>query len=160
MLTCMAELSISVTRHVNAPADTVWQVLTDLDNAADTLSGVIRIERLAGEGYAVGTKWRETRKMMGKEATEDMWVTEVEAPTRTVVKANSHGMNYTSGFTLKPDATGTILEMYFSGESESTSRISKIFTAVFGRLGARVTRKFMAKDLEDIAAKAEHLSGE
>ncbi len=73
MLTCMAELSISVTRHVNAPADTVWQVLTDLDNAADTLSGVIRIERLAGEGYAVGTKWRETRKMMGKEATEDMW---------------------------------------------------------------------------------------
>ncbi|MDV8008132.1 hypothetical protein [Rhodococcus sp. IEGM 1318] len=64
---------------------------------------MIRIERLAGEGYAVGTKWRETRKMMGKEATEDMWVTEVEAPSRTVVKANSHGMNYTSGFTLKPD---------------------------------------------------------
>ncbi|WP_175413865.1 hypothetical protein [Rhodococcus erythropolis] len=68
-------------------------------------------------------------------------------------------MNYTSGFTLKPDATGTILEMYFSGESESTSRISKIFTAVFGRLGARVTRKFMPKDLEDIAAKAESRAG-
>lgn len=120
---------------------------------------MIRIERLAGEGYAVGTKWRETRKMMGKEATVDMWVTEVDAPARTVVKANSHGMNYTSGFTLKPDATGTILEMHFSGESESTSRISKIFTAVFGRLGARVTRKFMAKDFEDIAAKAESRAG-
>ncbi|MDI9906214.1 hypothetical protein [Rhodococcus sp. IEGM 1406] len=52
-----------------------------------------------------------------------------------------------------------ILEMHFSGESESTSRISKIFTAVFGRLGARVTRKFMAKDFEDIAAKAESLAG-
>ena len=151
----MPELSVSVTKHVNAPLDTVWKVVTDLDGAVDTLAGVTRIERLAGEGYAVGTKWRETRKMMGKEASEEMWVTEVEAPTRTVVKAHSNGMDYTSGFTLEPQADGTLLTMNFAGVSTSTSMATKILGAVFGRLGLRVTKKMMAKDLDDFAAKAE-----
>ncbi|MDI9916454.1 SRPBCC family protein [Rhodococcus sp. IEGM 1379] len=55
-----------MTKHVNAPIGAVWKVVTDLDGAVDTLAGVTHIERLAGEGYAVGTRWRETRKMMAK----------------------------------------------------------------------------------------------
>ncbi|MFE4502021.1 SRPBCC family protein [Rhodococcus sp. NPDC056743] len=151
----MAELATTVTRVVHAPVDTVWKVVTDLDGAVDTLTGVSRIERLAGEGYAVGTRWRETRKLMGKEATEEMWVVEVDAPTRTVVKAHSNGMDYTSGFTLKPVPGGTLLAMNFAGVSESQSAASKVLGAVLGRLGLRITRKMMAADLADFAAKAE-----
>ncbi|MDV6265431.1 SRPBCC family protein [Rhodococcus globerulus] len=154
----MPELATSVTRVVNAPVDTVWKVVTDLDGAVDTLTGVTRIERLAGEGYAVGTRWRETRKLMGKEASEEMWVVEVEAPIRTVVKAHSNGMDYTSGFTLKPAPGGTLLEMNFAGVSEAQSAVSKVLGAVFGRLGVRITRKMMAADLADFAAKAERIA--
>ncbi|MCZ4558566.1 SRPBCC family protein [Rhodococcus maanshanensis] len=68
----MPNTEIQLTGHVAATPAKVWAVLTDLDAAATTLTGVISTERVAGEGYAVGTRRRETRKMLGKEATEEM----------------------------------------------------------------------------------------
>ncbi|MGW5075187.1 SRPBCC family protein [Rhodococcus sp. NPDC004095] len=64
---------IRLTRQVAATPERVWAVLTDLDAAEATLSGVTRVERVEGAGYDVGTRWRETRRMFGKEATEEMW---------------------------------------------------------------------------------------
>ena len=50
----------------------------DVEHAADTLSGIGAVEMLTEGPYAVGTRWRETRSMMGMTASEEMEVTEVE----------------------------------------------------------------------------------
>ena len=52
---------IHLSREIDASPEAVWQVLTDIDHAADTLTGVSRIDRVSGAGYDVGTRWRETR---------------------------------------------------------------------------------------------------
>ncbi|MFC4605347.1 SRPBCC family protein [Rhodococcus kronopolitis] len=150
----MANNEIRLSRQVNATPASVWAVLTNLDGAQDTLSGVTKVERVSGPDYAVGTRWRETRKMFGKEATEEMWVAEVDPERRTVVKAHSSGTDYTTTFDLAPTADGTELTMTFTGETGS-SIVHKVMMAVFGRLALKATTKMIAQDLADIAARAE-----
>ena len=54
---------IDLERLVQARVERVWEVLTDVAHADQTLSGV----ELITEGpYRVGTRWRETRRMFGK----------------------------------------------------------------------------------------------
>lgn len=150
----MSGTMIDATRFVRATPEQVWAVLTDLDGAARVLSGVTAIERVSGAGYAVGTRWRETRRMLGREATEEMWVTEVNAPHRTAVAARSGGTDYTTVFDLSPADGGTTLTMTFSAAA-GTSVLHRLFAATLGRLAVSATKKVIVTDLQDIAAAAE-----
>ena len=95
---------LKVSREVIAPAEQVWSVITDLDRAAERLSGVNALERVSGPAFDVGTRWRETRKMFGKEATEEMEVASVTPGSAYTVLAESHGSKYESG--LRVEASG------------------------------------------------------
>ncbi|MFP4235572.1 MAG: SRPBCC family protein, partial [Nitriliruptoraceae bacterium] len=55
---------IVASREVAAPAERVWEVVTDIEGSAAVLSAVDAIERLDdGVGFGEGTRWRETRTM-------------------------------------------------------------------------------------------------
>ncbi|WP_277212658.1 SRPBCC family protein [Isoptericola croceus] len=144
-----------VERLVRAPAERVWAVLTDIAHADETLAGVTKVEPVTEGPYRVGTKWRETRRMFGREDTQQLEVTLAEEPTRTVVEADSSGVHYVTEFTLTPTADTTRLRMSFTAVQARTNPMQKALWALFGTLGAKATEKAMAKDLHDIAAKAE-----
>lgn len=148
---------ISVRRTIEASPERVWDVVTDLDNAHQTLTGVVSVQRMTDGPYAVGTRWQETRKMFGKEATEEMWVAESDPHRRTVVRAESGGADYLTEFTLMPVDEGarTELSVRFDAELAAPSGLQKVRTKVFGGLAAKATRKALEQDLADIAAAAE-----
>jgi uncharacterized protein YndB with AHSA1/START domain len=152
--------TITLTRIVHASPHLVWAVLTDLDRAPEVLRNVTKVERMTDGPYAVGTRWQETRRMMGKEETEEMWVTESDPLRRTVVAASSKGAEYRTTFELEhqPDDT-TLLRCTFHGETPDPTGVQKLLWAVLGRLGAKVTRKAIEQDLEDIAAAAQSMGG-
>ena len=134
----------------------VWDVLTDVAHADQTLRGVTRVEVLTDGPYGVGTRWRETRRMFGANATEEMQVTAAEAPSRTVVEADSRGTHYVTEFSVVPtDRDVTRLRMTFTAEQPDATGVQRVLGRLFARLGARATRTMMAKDLQDIAARAE-----
>lgn len=146
-------LSVTVSRTVEAPVETVWAVSTDLEAAPRTMSGIDRVEILAGETFGVGTRWRETRTMMGREATEEMWITRAERPEGYTAEAESRGWHYVSTFTFTPlgaDRTG--VRLTFAG---TPTRRPNVLVRVLGGLGVRMARKQLAKDLDDLAAAAE-----
>ncbi len=152
----------TLTQHIKAPADSVWKVVADIPGSAATLSGVESIQMLTDGPYAVGTRWKETRTMLGRSETVEMWVSQAEAPTSgrggsTTVKALQGGADYTSRFALAERDGGTDLTLTFGAEVIKPTRFSRIMLAVFGPLGMRITRKALTKDLADIAAKAESL---
>ncbi|WP_149359569.1 SRPBCC family protein [Lolliginicoccus suaedae] len=149
------ESSIDITRHINAPVERVWRIITDIDNAADVLDGIVRIERLGGDGYEVGTRWRETRRMMGREASEEMWVTEVEPPRRTVIGAEHGTVRYETEFELADSDGGTAVTMRFSATMPERRGLRKLADKAMVRLGTSITRKAMEKDLDSIARAAE-----
>jgi carbon monoxide dehydrogenase subunit G len=152
----MTEHRIDLERLVRARAETVWEVLTDISHADQTLSGVTHVELTTEGPYGVGTQWRETRRMFGKEATEQMRVTVAEPPTRTVVEAESSGVRYVTEFTLTPTSPDvTRLGMSFTAAQGAANLLQKTLWRIFGRLGVKATAKVMARDLQDIAARAE-----
>ena len=147
---------IDLERLVQARVERVWEVLTDVAHADQTLGGVDRVELLTEGPYQVGTRWRETRRMFGKEVTEQMQVTVAEAPRRTVIEADSSGVHYITEFTLTPSsADATRLTMSFTAVQGQVNPLHKALWRLFGRLGAKASEKVMAKDLQDIAERAE-----
>ena len=149
--------TISLTQHVNAPAEKVWAVISDIPGSAATLSGIDAIEMLSDGPYGVGTRWKETRTMMRRSETVEMWVSQADPPRSTTVKALQDGADYTSRMTLTDRDGGTDLTMTFGAELTNPSRLTKAGMALFGKLGMRMTRKALIKDLAEIAAKAESL---
>lgn len=154
----MSGHKITVSRVVHAEPDAVWRVLTDLDAAPEVFRAVSRVKRLEGEGYAVGTRWLETRRIFGKEETEELHVTEVQEPSRTTVEADSGGVHYTTVFSLEPVKESTRLQVTFSGYHPDPNLLQRLTATVFGAVGARVTTRMLAQDLADIARAAESTS--
>ncbi|MBJ8342057.1 SRPBCC family protein [Antrihabitans sp. YC3-6] len=151
----MSGSEIKLSQPVNAPVGDVWAVLTDIEGTVDVLSGLTRVERLAGNGFEVGTRWRETRKLMGSSDTMEMWVAEVDPLTRTVIKSSARGVDYTTVFELVPASARTELAMTFSAVDGPSGAFGKLVATVTARIGAAITKKMMMQDLRDIAAAAE-----
>lgn len=146
--------SLTVTRTINAPLEAVWQVATDLADMPETMSAITGVEILEGGGaFAVGTRWRETRMMMRREATEEMEVTRLEHHRSYTVEADNHGVHYISTFTFTPVGDDrTEVAMSFTGQPSGPQNVIQ---RTLGRLGLRVVRKSLEQDLADLARAAE-----
>ncbi|GAA1280711.1 SRPBCC family protein [Arthrobacter pascens] len=149
--------STSLTQHVNASPEKVWAVISDIPGSAGTLSGVESVQMISEGPYGEGTRWKETRSMLGRRETVEMWVAQADPPHSTTVKALQGGADYTSRFTLAERGGGTDLTLTFGAEVLHPTVVSKVTMALFGKIGMSVTRKALAKDLAEIAAKAESL---
>ena len=70
------ESPMKVIQESAASPAAVWAVLTDLDRFAQ-VADILAIERLDdGTGFDIGTRWRQTRRMFGRNETMDLTVTE------------------------------------------------------------------------------------
>lgn len=152
-------MQIEVSREIGAPAERVWGLITDLPNSPSVMTAISSVEILSGgPEFGVGTRWRETRTMFGREATEEMEVRDVDPGRWYTVTAESHGTRYESRFEVFPAGDhACILRMTFAGEPTST--VSRVMSATVGRLFAGATRKAVEQDLADIASAAEAGSG-
>ena len=146
-------MTITDSIFIQAPIERVFEVFTDLDKATDRISAITRIEVLEGPAkMQKGTKWRETRKMFGSDATEVMWVTELEPNSRYVVDADSHGAKYTTTYTFSPKDKG--VEVNFSFASQPYTVGAKLMGITFA-LFAGATKKALHQDLLDLKAACE-----
>jgi carbon monoxide dehydrogenase subunit G len=144
-----------VSRDIAAEPEVVWGIVTGLDGWVETLSGLDEVERLDdGDNFRVGTRWRETRTMFGKSATEDMEITELDEGKRYLTFAESHGTQYRSEMMLETiDGGGTRLTTRFSADPQSVA--AKIMAVTMGWMFTGTTRKLLEKDHADIGAAAE-----
>lgn len=145
--------AMTVSRHVGAPPDRVWAILTDLERSPEAIRAIESVEVHTGPGFDVGTRWTETRTMTGRTAKETMEVTAVDPGRSYVVEAHNGGTHYRSEFHIGPDRGGTVVAMTFSGQPSGVG--GKIMAATLGRLFAGPTRKALAADLDDIAQVSE-----
>ena len=64
--------------EIAASTQAVWDIISDIEHAADHISGIKNIKVLepaTGEGM-IGLKWQESREWMSRDAVEVMWVTD------------------------------------------------------------------------------------
>jgi carbon monoxide dehydrogenase subunit G len=149
-------LAFSVTQHFAPPPARVFAALTDLEGAAAWMPGFVRIERVGGgASFGPGTTWRETRKLFGREATEEFEVTACRSPRHIAVrvdgtKGSSRRGEYLFDYTLAPAPAGT--EVTLRGEIRGLGLLGMLV----GRLLIGPYRRACAQDLQ---ALARHLEG-
>ena len=144
--------SVTVRTAIAAPPERVFAIATDLPHLARTVSGIESVEILTDGPVGEGTRWRETRIMFGKRASEEMWVTGFDPPRSLTVEAESHGAHYISEFRFEPEGSGTRVALVFSARPVSfAGRLFSILgAAMFGSV-----RKALERDLEDVKRAAE-----
>jgi uncharacterized membrane protein len=149
---------VSVAVQIDAPPAAVWTVITNIEDAARTISAIEQVEVLERPEHGIrGLKWRETRTVLGKQATETMWITEVEEGSSYATEARSHGSIYRTRLEVAEANGGARLMMRFS--AQPTTLAARLMALVFGPLVARSVRNALRQDLEDIRQAAEARPG-
>ena len=147
-------METSVSKRIDAPCERVWGIITDIEGSPDVIQGISKVEVLERpESGLEGLKWRETRTMFGKEATEVMWITDVVANTSYRTRAESHGSVYVSTMELTREGDGCVLSASFSATPQTFS--AKLMWALTGFMFRGSTRKAFEQDLDDIKRAAE-----
>lgn len=160
----MAEHSqhVTVQRRVEAAPEDVWAIVTDLEHAVEHLSQVSGLRRLTDGPYAIGTGWRETRRMMGRTETQELWVVENDPGRRTVTEATHGSTRYRTEIALDPvdDGAATQVSVHFSGHGPEPSGLGRVALKVMGPLAQRMTERTLRTELDDIARAAEARSSD
>ncbi len=150
---------VTLSRRVAAPPEAVWEVLTDLEQGVRRLSQVTELHVITDGPYAVGTRWLETRRMMGASDTQEMVVVENDPLRRTVLEAVDASTTYRTTFLMESldGSAATLLTVTFGAEVSDPTRLQRLALRVVGPLGLKLTEKSLRTELDDIAAAAESL---
>lgn len=150
---------VTLSRRIAAPPEAVWEVLTDLGQSVRRLSQVTELHVMTDGPYAVGTRWRETRRMMGASDTQEMVVVDNDPLRRTVLEAVDASTTYRTVFLLESldGSAATLVTVTFGAEVTDPTRLQRLALKVVGPLGLKLTEKSLRTELDDIAAAAEQL---
>jgi carbon monoxide dehydrogenase subunit G len=144
--------SITIKTRIQAPPAKVFALATDLRNAAGRIKAIQKLEVLTEGPIARGTRFRETRVMFGRPATEEMTITEFEPPARYALGAESCGCRYRTEFRFTPESGGTEVEMSFA--AQPLTFFAKAMSLLMRPLLKSLT-KACARDLNDLKVVAE-----
>jgi hypothetical protein len=145
----LAVPTFTVSKTYPAPAAEVFALFTDFDQLPSRVNGITRVERLTAGPAGVGTKFKETRIVFKKEATETFEVTVFEPPARFEMVAQSCGAEYRADHRFTPDGAGTRVDVTMT--TRAVSLYAKLFSPL-AFLMVRMMKKCLIADLDQMEA--------
>lgn len=104
---------------VDAPKEEVFHVLTDLEGLPLLQPSITSLELTTGGPIGVGTAWNLTRRLLEKETTTSLYVSEMQPPERLVIEGEGSGITYKTCYELTDTEFGTVIEMDLEGKSDT-----------------------------------------
>jgi hypothetical protein len=148
--------------EIAAPTLVVWSAITDFRGAAGRIPAIKSVEVLEGPERGVGMRWRETRVMFGRDATETMTIAEWHEPARPgdegsyLAIAVNHGCEYRSTLRVAPGGVGSRLSFEFDCRAQTL--VAKVMTAIMMPLMGGMMRKALQGDLDAIKLHCERVA--
>jgi uncharacterized membrane protein len=140
--------------NINGSKAAIWAAITNIENASKTMSGIENIEVLEKPANGlVGLKWRETRKLFGKSATAEKWITDAAENEFYKTRAEDGGFVFLSTTSISENSGGITLTS--SHDSKPQSIVAKLMSIPMGLLFKGVAKKALQQDLNDIKASVE-----
>jgi carbon monoxide dehydrogenase subunit G len=146
----MSKMKLSI--GIDAAPEAVFDMIADIENSAERIEGIQKIEMLTEGPVGVGTKWRETRLMMKKEAVEEMEISAFERPTHYTVYCDSCGCDMDWTMRVEPSGDGSTLALDMTSKART---LTAKLMAPLGWLMSGMMKKCVVKDLENIKAYIE-----
>ena len=139
-----------------APPEIAYATALDLARWPDFIRGISKLEIVTPGEPEVGTRFRETRTMFGREAVEEMTIAELDPPNRQVFTAQNHGARYTATTQFIADGSGTRIRLTFEGVP--VTFLARLLSPL-ALLMAGSVRTQIQNDLNDMAAEADRRAG-
>ena len=102
-----------VSNEIAAPVDKVFHIFTDVEHGATHVSAIKQIEVLTQGPFALGTRWRETRQILGHADDAEMEVTALELNHTYTLTHHKAGVRIDAKFTFEPLNGGTKVSVEF-----------------------------------------------
>jgi hypothetical protein len=144
--------TIAVSADIQAPVRAVFDLFTDLERVAGHVSSITRLERLTSGGFALGTRWRETRDVLGRPDTAEMEVIAFERDRTFALSRQTAGVRAEIVCAFEPAETGTCVTLEFTldGAGLPPGLLMPLSWAIAGKI-----RHALHRDLTDLKAHLE-----
>ena len=138
---------------INGSRAATWAVITDIENAAEIISGIEKIEVLEKPSNGLtGLRWRETRMLFGEPATVEKWITEAAENEFYTTRAEDRGVVFITTMSISESSGGiTLTSSHDSLPQGFVARLMSMPMFLF----KGVAKKALLKDLNDIKSAVE-----
>ena len=138
---------ITAANDIPAPVETVFERFTDLDGIDARVSGIKAIDVLTTGPFRLGTRWRETREVLGRVDSAEMEVTAYERNRTYTITHHKMGAKIDAVFTFEPHDGGTRVSIEFTlaGPGLPAGLLAPIEWAI-----ASSVREVLSQDLADL----------
>ena len=139
--------TITVSNQIAAPVEAVFERFTDLEGSPGRVSGIKAIEMLTTGPFGPGTRWRETREVLGRLDTAEMEVTAYERNRTYTITHHKLAARIETVFTFQPlnDGTRVSVELSLMGPGLPPRLLAPIEWAIAGTV-----RDVLSQDLADL----------
>lgn len=136
-------------RTISAPVEAVFDCVAHIQNFSNAVPDIAKVEFLTQSRRGVGTRFRETRVMKGRESTTVLEVTEYEVPRRIRFVSDEGGTIWDTVFTTEATDEGTRLDMVMD------ARPHKLWARVVNPLFGRMISKAVEEDMDAVKVYCE-----
>ncbi len=151
-LVCAAprQYTIRTERIIRAPVDCVFATLARIENFSQAVPGITDVEFLTDQQYGVGTKFRETRLVNGREAKAVLEVVELDENQLIRLVSDEGGTVWDTVFTVEPtgdDGTRMTMNMDARPHNFMARLITPMIVNMVGR--------FVEADMDSVRQHCE-----
>lgn len=133
----------TVTRNINAPIETVFEAVANIEKFTTIVPHILSVEFLTESHTGVGTRFRETRQMGKRQATTELEVTEYVPGERVRMVSDQGGTIWDTVFSTTESASGAV-ELKLVMDARAYKLLAKLFNPLIGGM----VRKAIEQDLD------------
>ena len=139
--------TVTVATVVAAPVAQVFEMFTDIEHGAERVANIQKIEMLTVGGLRLGSRWLETRAMLGPQDTVEMEVTAFEQNRTYTITHHKAGARIDAVFTFDPvdGQTSVQIEFILKSHGLPPGALAPVRWAM-----ASTVRDVIGQDLEDL----------
>jgi uncharacterized protein YndB with AHSA1/START domain len=144
--------TVVVSNEVGAPVEQVFAAFGEIEQASERVAAIKGIEMLTPGGFGLGTRWRETREVMGRLDSAEMEVTSFEKNRSYTITHYKGGARVDTTFRFEPSPKGTTVQVEFSldGHGLPPGLLAPLSWAISGKV-----RDVLKQDLADLQRQIE-----
>ena len=136
--------AVCCTRLIKAPIEKVFQTLARIEEFSKAVPHITKVEFLTESHYGVGTRFRETRVMNGKDASTELEVTELVENEHVRMVSDAGGTIWDTVFRVKQK--GDSVEMNMRMDAIPHNFPAKVICPmILGMVG-----NFVEKDMDSV----------
>jgi uncharacterized protein YndB with AHSA1/START domain len=147
--------TIKVSRDIAAPVETVFAMFTDVEHGPGRVSGIKRVEMMTFGDFRLGTRWRETREVLGRPDDAEMEITTFERNGSYTITHHKAGVRIDTVFAFEPVGSGTRVSIEFALHPQGLppALLSPLEWAISGKV-----RDVLNADLLDLKQSIERVA--